>query len=85
MKKTFVGKIVSNKMLNTVVVAIDRKVPHPRYGKLITKTKRLMADTNGVEVVVGEMVVVEEIKPMSKNKNFKVVGKEGTKNGSTQK
>lgn len=85
MKKTFVGKIVSNKMTNTVIVTIDRKVPHPRYGKLITKTKRLMADTNGMEVAVGEMVVIEEIKPMSKNKNFKVVGREGAKNDSTQK
>ena len=76
MKKTFYGKIISDKMNNTVVVAIERKVAHPRYGKLLKKTQKLMADKNGMEVVIGEMVKIEETKPMSKNKNFKVVGKE---------
>lgn len=78
-KKLFIGKVISDKMQNTVVVSIDRKVPHPRYGKLITKTKKLLADTNGIEVKMGEMVTIEEIKPMSKRKNFKVIGKEKVK------
>ncbi len=74
-KKTFEGKIISDKMNNTVVVAIERKIAHPRYGKLLKRTQKLMADKNGLEVVVGDIVVIEEIKPMSKNKNFKVVTK----------
>lgn len=72
-------------MTNSVVVAIERKVPHPRYGKLLTRTQKLMADKNGIEVVVGDMVKIEETKPMSKKKNFKVVKKEGDAHGTTQK
>lgn len=75
-KKTFIGKIVSDKMANTVVVAIERKVAHKRYGKLLARTQKLMADKNGMEVVMGDIVKIEEIRPMSKNKNFKVLGKE---------
>lgn len=81
-KKTFTGKVMSTKMINTIVVAIERKVAHPRYGKLIKKTKRLLTDTNNIEVQLGDMVEIEEIKPMSKGKNFKVIKvlkKEGTK------
>lgn len=84
-KKTFIGKIISDKMVNSVIVAIERKVPHPRYGKLLTRTQKLMADKNGIEVVVGDVVKIEETKPMSKKKNFKVVKKEGDTHGSTQK
>ncbi len=74
-RKIFTGIVVSNKMKNTVLVKMEREVPHPRYGKLIKKTGKLMADTNGVEFAIGDVVVIEEIKPMSKNKNFKVVRK----------
>lgn len=74
-KKIFLGKVVSTKMTNTVTIAIERKVPHPRYGKLIKKTQKFLVDTNGMEVVLGEIVKVEEMKPMSKRKNFKVIGK----------
>lgn len=77
-KKVFTGVVVSNKMVNTVVVAMERKIPHPVYGKLIKRTGKIMADTNGMDVQIGEMVTIEEIKPMSKNKNFKVIRK-GTK------
>ncbi len=73
--KIFTGIVTSNKMKNTVVVKMEREVPHPRYGKLIKRTGKLMADTNGVEVAVGDTVVIEEIRPMSKKKNFKVVSK----------
>lgn len=72
-KKTFTGKIISDKMTGTVIVAIERKVAHPRYGKLLKRTQKLMADKNNMEVYVRDTVVVEEIKPMSKNKNFKVI------------
>lgn len=74
-KKIFTGVVVSTKMANTVVVAMERKIPHPVYGKLIKRTGKLMADTNGMDVKVGEIVTIEEIRPMSKNKNFKVIKK----------
>lgn len=73
--KIFTGVVTSNKMKNTVVVKMEREVPHPRYGKLIKRTGKLMADTNGLEIAIGDVVVIEEIKPMSKKKNFKVVSK----------
>ncbi|MBP6913728.1 MAG: 30S ribosomal protein S17 [Candidatus Levybacteria bacterium] len=75
-KKTFTGKVVSDKMKNTIIVAIERNISHPRYGKLIKRTQKLMADKSGMDVVVGDIVKIEETKPMSKNKNFKVVKKE---------
>lgn len=73
MKKIFIGKIISDKMTGTVMVAIERKVAHPRYGKLLKRTQKLMADKNGMEVKTLDVVQIEEIKPMSKNKNFKVI------------
>lgn len=72
-KKTFIAKVETVKMQNTIVVSIERQVPHPKYGKLIKTTRRLLVDTNKIEVKPGDLVKIEEIKPMSKNKNFKVV------------
>lgn len=74
--KTLKGIVVSTKMQNTVVVSIERKVAHKLYGKLIKVTKRLKADKNGMEVVEGDTVVIEQTRPMSKDKNFKVIKKE---------
>lgn len=77
--KTLKGIVVSTKMQNTVVISIERKVAHKLYGKLIKVTKRLKADTNGMEVIEGDTVVIEQTRPMSKDKNFKVIKKEGVK------
>lgn len=77
MKKTLIGTIVSDKMTNTVVVEITRSIPHPMYGKLIKKTNKLKADTNKMEVKAGDTVKIEETKPMSREKYFKVIEKIG--------
>lgn len=78
--KKFTGKVVSNKMTNTVVVAIERKVAHKKYGKLLKATTRLKADTNGSSYNIGDIVTIEETRPISKDKYFKVTGKgEATK------
>lgn len=74
--KIMKGTVVSTKMQNTVVVAIERKVAHKLYGKLIKVTKRIKADTNGISVSEGDFVVIEQTKPISKDKNFKVIRKE---------
>lgn len=71
--KIMKGTIVSTKMQNTVVVAIERKVAHKLYGKLLKVTKRIKADTNGQTVSEGDFVVIEQTKPISKDKNFKVI------------
>lgn len=77
--KLITGKVVSTKMQKTVIVAIERKVPHKLYGKLIKVTKRLKADSNGMEINEGDTVVIEMTKPISRDKNFKVIKKEGAK------
>lgn len=74
-KKVITGIIVSDKMTNTVVVEITRHVSHPKYLKRIKVTKKIKADTNGMKVVPGDTVRIEETRPMSKDKHFKVVEK----------
>lgn len=73
MKKTFDGKVVSLKMQNTVVVEIERKSPHPIYKKLLKRTKKLKADLAGMTLNMGDKVRIVETKPISKDKNFKVL------------
>lgn len=73
--RTMTGTVVSTKMQGTVVVSIERKVAHKLYGKLIKVTKRIKADKNGMEVSEGEVVVIEQTRPISKDKNFKVIKK----------
>lgn len=72
MVKTFKGIVTSVGMQNTVVVEVSRKVPHPLYQKLLKRSKKFSADTDGKEVMVGDTVIISEIKPMSKNKYFKI-------------
>ena len=74
-KKTLVGQVISDKMQKTVVVMIVRKVQHPIYKKIIKKTKKLKADTNNMDVKVGDTVKIEETRPLSKDKFFKVIEK----------
>jgi len=70
MKKIFEGTIVSNKMQNTVIVEVVRQTAHKLYRKLLIRSKRMKADTNGKEVKVGDTVKIQETKPISKGKNF---------------
>lgn len=84
-KKIFTGDIVSDKALSSVVVVLQRVVAHPKYGKLLKRTKRILADKNGMEVKIGMTVEIEETRPLSKKKNFKVikiVNKEVKKGGT---
>jgi len=74
-KKTLVGIIVSDKMTNTIVVEVTRRVRHPKYLKMVTVTKKFKADTNGNTFGVGDMVKIEETRPMSHDKYFKVIEK----------
>lgn len=82
-KKTLTGIVVSDKMEKTVVVMIERRLQHPVYKKMIKKTSKIKADTNGMNVVAGQEVVIESTRPISRDKNFKVIkvlkeGKNGT-------
>ncbi|MBU2632386.1 30S ribosomal protein S17 [Patescibacteria group bacterium] len=73
MKKRFEGIIVSLKMQNTASVEISRRVPHPLYKKLLKRSKKFKADYSNMELKIGDKVRIEETKPISKDKKFKVV------------
>ncbi len=72
-RKTRVGTVVSDKMQKTVVVAIERRFPHPLYGKMVTRTKRLKAHDEENAAKVGDRVRVMETRPLSKHKRWRVV------------
>ena len=71
--KTLKGVVVSTKMKDTIVVAVNRFVKHPRYKKFIERRKRYHAHDAGNTKVLGETVTIIETKPISKMKKFKVV------------
>lgn len=75
MKKIFIGKIVSIKMKKTVVVRVERKIIHPRYRKVIIRHKKFKAHNEDLELNLGDVVKIEETRPISKEKRFKVVEK----------
>ena len=72
-RKSRTGLVVSVKMDKTVVVAIERRVPHPIYGKMITRTKRLKAHDEENSAKVGDTVRIVETRPLSKDKRWRLV------------
>ena len=74
-RKKLTGKVVSDKMDKTVVVNISRYVAHKKYGKYFKIDKRYKAHDEKNEYRIGDMVIIEECRPMSKDKNFIVVSK----------
>ena len=73
MRKTAVGKVVSNKMDKTVVVAIEDSVKHPLYKKIIKRTVRLKAHDENNECTFGDRVRVMETRPIYKEKRWRLV------------
>ena len=73
LRKTRVGKVVSNKMDKTIVVAIEDNVKHPLYKKIIKNTIRLKAHDENNTCGVGDRVLIMETRPLSKDKNWRVV------------
>jgi small subunit ribosomal protein S17 len=72
-RKSRTGRVVSDKMQKTVVVAIERRVPHPVYGKMVTRTTRLKAHDEENSAKVGDTVRIVETRPLSKDKRWRVV------------
>lgn len=72
-RKEKIGVVVSTKMDKTVVVAVKRRVKHPKYGKFINKTKKLYAHDDKNTCGVGDTVKVMEVRPLSKMKNWRLV------------
>ena len=72
-RKTRTGLVVSDKMQKTVVVEIERRVPHPVYGKMVTRTKRVKAHDEENTAKTGDTVRIAETRPLSKDKRWRVV------------
>lgn len=72
-RKVRTGQVVSDKMQKTVVVAIERRVPHPVYGKMVTRTTRLKAHDEENSAKTGDTVRIMETRPLSKDKRWRVV------------
>ncbi len=71
-RKTRVGRVVSDRMQKTVVVAVDRRVTHPVYGKQIVQTSKFHAHDEKGEAHMGDTVRIEETRPLSKTKRWRV-------------
>ena len=73
LRKTRVGKVVSNKMDKTIVVAVENHVKHPLYKKVVKSTYKLKAHDENNECGIGDTVKVMETRPLSKDKRWRLV------------
>ena len=73
LRKTRTGKVISNKMDKTIVVAIEDHVKHPLYGKIVKRTYKLKAHDEENQCGIGDTVKVMETRPLSKDKRWRVV------------
>ena len=73
LRKTRIGKVVSDKMDKTIVVAVENHVKHPLYGKIVKKTYKLKAHDENNECGIGDTVKVMETRPLSKDKRWRLV------------
>lgn len=73
LRKTRVGKVVSNKMDKTITVAIEDHVKHPLYGKIVKETVKFKAHDEKNECGIGDTVKIMETRPLSKEKRWRLV------------
>ena len=73
LRKTRIGKVISNKMDKTIVVAIEDHVRHPLYGKIVKRTYKLKAHDENNTCGIGDTVRVMETRPLSKDKRWRLV------------
>lgn len=73
LRKERVGLVMSNKMDKSIVISVERKVKHPMYGKFVKLTTKFMAHDEKNDCNIGDTVKIMEIKPMSKNKCWRLV------------
>ena len=72
-RKERVGEVISNKMTKTIIVRVERRFPHPTYKKVVTGYKKLYAHDEKSEAKVGDRVRLEETRPLSKTKRWRLV------------
>ncbi len=71
-KRTLTGRVVSDKMNKTVTVLVERRVKHPLYGKIMTRSRKYHAHDEKGEFKMGDVVTIEECRPISKTKAWRV-------------
>lgn len=72
-RKERVGEVIANKMAKTIIVRVERRFPHPKYKKVITGYKKFYAHDEKSEAKVGDRVRIEETRPLSKTKRWRLV------------
>ncbi|PIY71524.1 30S ribosomal protein S17 [Candidatus Roizmanbacteria bacterium CG_4_10_14_0_8_um_filter_33_9] len=75
MSKDLIGTVVSDKMQKTLVVRVVQKFKHPRYGKVIVRHKKYKVHNDDLKLKNGDEVTIKEVRPISKEKKFIIVGK----------
>ncbi len=73
MRKVKIGKVVSDKMDKTIVVAVEDSIRHPLYKKIVKRTQRFKAHDENNECGIGDRVKIMETRPLSKDKNWRLV------------
>ncbi|SEN22536.1 30S ribosomal protein S17 [Nitrosomonas marina] len=73
LNRTLSGKITSNKSDKTVTVSVERRIKHPLYGKIISRTKKYHAHDEVNDSQIGDIVLIEECRPVSKTKSWRVI------------
>ena len=73
LRKERIGVVVSNKMEKSIVILVERKVKHPKYGKFVKKSTKFMAHDEKNEAGMGDTVRIMETRPLSKNKCWRLV------------
>ena len=73
LRKERIGVVVSNKMDKSITIAVESKVKHPMYGKFIKKTSKFIAHDEENDCNIGDTVRIMETRPLSKNKNWRLV------------
>src|SRR5579864_8397118 len=81
-RKQRIGEVVSNKMTKTIVVRVERRFPHPQYKKIVTSYKKFYAHDEKAEAKIGDTVRIEESRPLSKLKRWRLV--EVVERGATE-
>ena len=80
--RTLTGNVISDRMDKTVTVLVERRVKHPVYGKILTKSSKIKAHDDSNSVKEGDRVVIAECRPISKDMSWTVIKVENEKSGS---
>ena len=80
--RTLTGNVIGDRMNKTVTVLVERRVKHPVYGKILTKSSKIKAHDDSNSVKEGDRVVIAECRPISKDKSWTVIKVENEKSGS---